>query len=230
LQDPTIADNMAFVAFHQYYASSDVGSVVNLVHQTRPDLPVVVTEYTSFSFGDLDAGQEANAQNGFTLDIASTLLSHYRNGADAALYWDAVDYLQPGHDAITRWGLLRGPADGFQQRERYYGLEQILPYLQPGARVLDLSQEGGDELQVLAIRSVSGAPAIFLINQAFDPVDLTLTLSGPDVNRYPALSVTRTDRTHRAEHLGRMVVQDGTARDVLPPRSITTLLPAPAEG
>jgi O-glycosyl hydrolase len=225
LEDPTIAENMAFVAFHQYYPSSDVGSVVDLVHQTHPDLPVVVTEYTSFSFGDLDAGQEANAQNGFTLDIASTLLSHYRNGADAALYWDAVDYLQPGHDAITRWGLLRGPADDFKQRERYYGLEQILPYLQPGARVLDLSQEGGDGLEALAIHSVDGTPAIFLINQAFDPIDLTLSLSGPDVNRYAALSVVRTDRTHRAEHLGRMLVQDGLARDVLPARSITTLVP-----
>jgi O-glycosyl hydrolase len=225
LEDPTIADNMAFVAFHQYYASSDVGSVVDLVHQTRPDMPVVVTEYTSFSFGDLDAGQEANAQNGITLDIASTLLSHYRNGADAALYWDAVDYLQPGHDAITRWGLLRGPADGFEERERYYGLQQILSYLQPGARVLDLSQEGSDDLQALAIRTANGAPAIFLINQAFDPVDLTLTLSGADVNRYPALAVTRTDRTHRAERLGHMVVQDGAAQDVLPPRSITTLVP-----
>jgi O-glycosyl hydrolase len=225
LQDPTIVDNMAFVAFHQYYPSADVGSVVDLVHQTRPDLPVVVTEYTSFSFGDLDAGQEANAQNGFTLDVASTLLSHYRNGADAALYWDAVDYLQPGHDAITRWGLLRGPADDFKERERYYGLEQILPYLQPGARVLDLSQEGGDGLEGLAIRSVDGVPAIFLINQAFDPVDLTLSLSGTDVNRYPELSVIRTDRTHHAERLGRMVVQDGMAHDVLPPRSITTLVP-----
>ena len=66
---------------------------------------VVITEYTSFGFGDLDDGQEANAQTGFALDIASTLLSHYRQGVDAALYWDAVDYLQPGHDADDPLGL-----------------------------------------------------------------------------------------------------------------------------
>jgi hypothetical protein len=120
---------------------------------------------------------------------------------------------------------LQGPSDDFKMRERYYGLEQILPYLQPGAHVLDLSQEGGDGLEALAMSTVDGFPAIFLINQAFDPVDLTLSLSGPDVNRYPALSVIRTDRTHRAERLGRMLVQDGLAQDVLPPRSITTLVP-----
>lgn len=225
LDDPTIANNLAFVGFHQYYASGDVGAVVDLVHASQPDLPVIVTEYTSFSFGDLDAGQEANAQNGFTLDIASTLLSHYRNGVDAAIYWDAVDYLQPGHDAITRWGLLRGPADQFARRERYYGLEQVLPYLQPGSVVLDLTQDGGDDVQTLAVRTPTASPVVFLVNQAFDPVDLTLTLAGTEVNGVHALAVTRTDRSHRAERLGRIQVQDGMVHEVLPPRSITTFVP-----
>jgi O-glycosyl hydrolase len=228
LDDPTVADNLAFVGFHQYYATSDVGSVVDVVHRYRPDLPVIVTEYTSFAFGDLDAGQEADAQNGFTLDIANTLLSHYRNGVSAALYWDAVDYLQPGHDAITRWGLLRGPTDAFKRRERYYGLEQILPYLQPGTRVLDETQDGGDDVQSLVVRTPSGAPAVFLVNQAFAPVNLSVSFSGYDANRYSALVVTRTDRSHQAERLGRILIQDGMARDVLPARSITTLFPADA--
>ena len=132
LDDPQVASNLAFVGFHQYYPSTLVHDVVQLVHAHVPDLPVVVTEYTSFNFGDLDAGQEASNQYGFTLDIATTLLSHYRQGADAALYWDAVDYLQPGHEAITRWGLLRGPDRDFARRPRYYGLLQLLPYLQSG--------------------------------------------------------------------------------------------------
>jgi hypothetical protein len=195
------------------------------VHAERPDLPVIVTEYTSFSFGDLDAGQEANAQNGFTVDIAGMLLSHYRNGVDAALYWDAVDYLQPGHDAVTRWGVLRGPEDQFARRQRYYGLQQILPYLQPGARVLESTQSGSDSLQILAIRTADGVPSVFIVNQAFNPVDMTLSLSGSDLDRYPSLVVTRTDRTHRAERLGHVLVQDGIAHDVLPPRSVTTLFP-----
>src|SRR5437764_1229353 len=102
---------------------------------------------------------------GFTIDIASTLLSHYRNGIDAALYWDAIDYLQPGHDAITRWGVLRGPGEDFQRRRRYYGLQQILAYLRPGARILSMSAYGGNGLlQSMAARTSEGVPVIFLIN------------------------------------------------------------------
>jgi O-glycosyl hydrolase len=226
LDDPLVASSLAFVGFHQYYPSGDVTSVVDYVHSRQPALPVIVTEYTSFSFGDLDAGQEANAQNGFGLDVANTVLSHYRDGVDAAIYWDAVDYLQPGHDAVTRWGILRGPADDFRARQRYYALQQILPYLQPGARVLDLQQEGGDALSSLAVQTAQGAPAVFLVNQEFEPVDLQLTLAGADAARYPSLVVTATDRSHHDERLGRLSLQDGMGQLTLGPRSVTTLFPA----
>ncbi|HLZ29002.1 MAG TPA: hypothetical protein VKV73_16930 [Chloroflexota bacterium] len=226
LDDPVVAGNLAFVGFHQYYASPDVGTLVNFVRARRPDLPVVATEYTSFGFGDLDAGQEANAQIGFALDIASTVLAHYRSGVDAAIYWDAVDYLQPGHDAITKWGLLRGPADNFQRRLRYYGLLQILAYLQPGSRVLNQRQEGASALQSLAIRTPDGVPVIFLINQDFSPTDLSLTLTGPDQGAYPDLVVTRTSRGHLGEALGWVRLHAGDGSLTLPPRSITTLFPA----
>jgi O-glycosyl hydrolase len=229
LDDPIVAQNLAFVGFHQYYPSSDVASVVELVHSRQPGLPVVVTEYTSFDFGDLDDGQEANAQNGFALDIASTLLSHYRSGVDAAIYWDAVDYLQPGHDAITKWGLLRGPGEEFERRQRYYGLVQILPYLRPGARVLTDYQIGGGALTSLAVRTADGAPVIFLVNQDFDPQDLTLTLTGPDSNQYLSMGVTRTERGRHAEPIGRVRLLDGMGQLTLPPRSITTLFPSGAE-
>jgi len=226
LDDPLIASNLAFVAFHAYYPGGDVASVVDYVHSRDPSLPVIVTEYTSFNFGDLDAGQEANAQIGFALDIANTVLSHYRDGVDAAIYWDAVDYLQPGHDAITKWGILRGPADDFKERPRYFAFQQILPYLQPGARVLDAHQYGGEDLSSLAVQTVAGPPAIFLVNQEFQPIDLSLSLAGADAGRYRSLVVTVTDRTHRAERLGRLTLRDGTGQLTLSPRSVTTLYPA----
>lgn len=228
LDDPLVSENLAFVAFHQYYASDAVRSVVDYVHARRPGLPVVITEYTSFGFGDLDDGQEANAQTGFALDIATTLLSHFRRGVDAAIYWDAVDYLQPGHDAITKWGVLRGPADDFERRPRYYGLLQILPYLQPGARVLEDANEGDDQLHALAVRTAEGIPVIFLVNQDFVPVDVTVSLSGSDVSRSPDLSVTRTERGRFAERVGRLRLDDGEGQLTVPPRSITTLFPSGA--
>jgi O-glycosyl hydrolase len=229
LDDPVVADSLAFVAFHQYYAGSDVEPVVDLVRNRMPQLPVVVTEYTSFLYGDLDDGQEANAQNAFALEIAATVMSHYREGVDAAIYWDAVDYLQPGHDAITKWGLLRGPDADFKPRARYYGLLQILPYLQPGARVLQDRLAGDDDVHSLSIRTPEGAPALFLVNQDFNPVDLSIHLNGADVGNYPEFSVTRTERGRLAEHMGRLRLDSGTGQLTLSPRSITTLFPVGQE-
>jgi hypothetical protein len=56
-----VADQLAFVGFHQYSGDLRVGLVTDYVHAHRPHLPVVVTEYTSFRFGDLDAGQEVSS-------------------------------------------------------------------------------------------------------------------------------------------------------------------------
>ena len=220
LDDPTIESSMAFVGFHEYDANTDVRTVVDYVHSHDPQLPVVVTEYTSFGYGDLDAGQEADDRVGFTLDVVNTLLSHYDNGVDAAVYWDAVDYLQPGHDAITRWGLLRGPAQQFAPRTRYFGLLQVLPYLRPGTRVLTSTQDDVEGLSTLAVQTAQGRPAIFIVNQGSDPVDLDVQLNGRSAGE---LDVLRTDRGHKAESLGRVAVQNGAVELVMPPRSLTTL-------
>ena len=225
LDDPLIADNMAFVGFHQYYPSSEVEDVIEYVHSRRPALPVIVTEYTSFGFGDLDDGQEANAQIGFGLDIAATAIEHYRAGVDAALYWDAVDYLQPGHDAITRWGFLRGPERDFQRRPRYYAMQQLLPYLQSGASVLPDRKTGGANLHAISLAAPDGTPTIVLVSQDWGQIDLSIVLSGADAQRYPSWTITRTERGHLGERMGRLRFADGSASILLPPRSITTLVP-----
>jgi hypothetical protein len=185
---------------------------------------VVVTEYTSFNYGDLDAGQEATSPLDFTLDIADTVLAHYRYGADAALYWDAVDYLQPGHDAITRWGLLRSPDEDFTPREWYYGLLQILPYLQPGAEVLPTQRQGGDDLGLLAVRTADGRLAVFVVNQQETPVDLDLQLIDGASELTSSLSVIRTDPLAVASPDGTVQLEAGAASVQLPGRSLTTLL------
>ena len=224
LADPLVADHLAFVGFHQYAGDPSVQTVSDYVHALRPGLPVIVTEYTSFGFGDLDAGQEASSALDFTLDIADTVLAHYRLGADAALYWDAVDYLQPGHDAITRWGLLRSPAEEFAPRLWYYGLLQILPYLQPGAHVLQADRRGGGDLGLLAIRTVDRRLALFFVNQQPDPIEVDLELTGALGAAPDMFSVTRTDAAAAASVVGTLELDQGAGSVHLPGRSITSLL------
>jgi hypothetical protein len=220
LADPVVADHLAFVGFHQYSGDPSVGVVSDYVHAHQPGLPVIVTEYTSFSFGDLDADKRASDPLGFTLDIGDTLLAQYRLGADAALYRDAVDYLQPGHDAITRWGLLRSPAEDFAPREWYYGLLQILPYLQPGAQVLDTERHGGDDIGLLAIRAADGRLAMFFVNDQDSAVDVSLQVIGAAPETF---SVTRTDDAAVASAAGTLRLDQGVAHVELPARSLTTL-------
>lgn len=226
LADPVVSEHLAFVGFHQYTGDPAVATVSNFVHVRRPDLPVVVTEYTSFNFGDLDAGQDAVSPLDFTLDVADTVLAHYRYGADAALYWDAVDYLQPGHDAITRWGLLRGPAEDFGRREWYYGLLQILPYLQPGAQVLETERRGGDDLGLLALRTADEHLALFFVNESSAPIDLDLDLIGLPEMTPASLRITQTDAAATLRANGAIRLDQGTATVTLPGRSIVTLLGA----
>jgi hypothetical protein len=227
LEDPSIAESLAFVGFHSYHATPEVGEVVEYVRTRRPDLPVIITEYTSFIYGDLDFGQEASDDVGFMLHALDTALAHYRSGADAALYWDAVDYLQPGRNSLTRWGLLRGPYEGFAPRVWYYGFRQVLPYFVPESRVLDSWQASPDDepadLTSLALRLPTGDTALFLINRGVDPLDATVALVGAKDTEEMEFSLVRTDQDLRAEWIGRLQMAQGAGQLRLPGRSITTL-------
>jgi hypothetical protein len=228
LDDPAIMSNLAAVAVHQYFPSDYLDRLVDMVQASGYDLPVYITEYTSFHFGDLDRGQQADDEVGFMLDIAATLTSLYNSGAQAALYWDAVDYYQAGHAAITAWGLLRGPEDAFAPRKRYFGMLQILPYLQPGAEILATSVAGSDELSALAIHTPGDGQqdlAVALVNQG-GPLELSLTLQRlPGVDE---LQVYLTDEDNDLSHLGHLKLQGGQGQLYLPARSIVTLAPAAA--
>ena len=124
---------------------------------------------------------------------------------------------------------MRGPQRDFAPRRRYYSFLQILPYLRPGARVLTAQQDGdAPELGYLAVLTPSGAPAVFLVNQGVDDINLTLDLGGSDATKFPILTGWRTDREHKAENVGRLRLQDGSGSLFLPARSLTTLFPVGA--
>jgi hypothetical protein len=102
-------------------------------------------------------------------------------------------------------------------------LLQILAYPQPGSRVVEVQQEGGPALRSLAIVTPDGTPVVFLVNQDYGPLELSLTLAGQDQTGSASMEVMRTGRRERAERLPRMQLNEGTGKLVLSPRSITTL-------
>ena len=134
------------------------------------------------------------------VDIANMLLSHYRHGVGRGdvLGRRRLFAARPRrHHPMGRPARARGRLS--RERPALLRLQQILPYLQPGARVLEATAGRRRRAETLAVQTAAGAPAVFLVNQEFQPVDLALTLTGEDAGRYPSLVVTATDRTHRAE-------------------------------
>jgi hypothetical protein len=229
LEDPGIMDYMAAVGTHQYYPSFYVERLVETVRSSDyAHLPVVVTEYTGFGFGSMDRGEETHDEVGFMLDIATTLASLHNDGVDAALYWDAVDYYQPGHSAITRWGFLQGPDEAFFPRKRYFGMLQILPYLQPGTQIMSTYLAGETGITPLAIHYPGDGRrdvAIALVNQG-GPVQLEVSLHDmPDVEY---LEVYLTDADYDHAHLGLVRFRRGHGQVYVPARSIVTLAPTAA--
>jgi O-glycosyl hydrolase len=226
--DPAITPYLAAIATHQYFPSAYVEQLVETVRDSGTNLPVYITEYTSFHYGSLDRGQEASDEVGFMLDSAATLATLYDGGVDAALYWDAVDYYQAGHSAITRWGLLQGPDEAFFPRKRYFGMLQILPYLQPGARMLAATMTNDTWITPLAIRPPGDGVrdlAVVLVNQG-GPMMLRITLQNlPDVDQ---LEVYLTDEDADLELQGHVTFSNGLGELFLPARSIVTLAPMAA--
>ena len=224
--NPDVLQWFSSIATHEYFTTHELPALISDVRAAGSSLPVYITEYTSFRFGAMDRGQEATNEIGHMLDSLQVYASLMNAGADAAIYWDAVDYYQAGHAAITRWGILQGPEEAFAPRTRYYGFQQILPYVQAGATILPQELVGPERLSALAIGGGDRRPSdltVALINRS-GPTQLTLTLTGPAPETF---EVYVTDRDRHFERLGRIVVHGGTAILNVPARSVTTLSAGP---
>ncbi len=225
--DPEALQWFSSIATHEYFAGHELRELIADVRAVNSTLPIYITEYTSFRFGAMDRGQEASNEMGHMLDSLQVYASLMNAGADAAIYWDAVDYYQAGHAAITRWGILQGPGEAFAPRTRYFGFQQILPYVQAGSTILPIELAGPDDrLAAMAIGGGARRPGdltIAAINRS-GPTQLTVTLD----DRAPRnFEVYVTSRDRHFEHAGRLAVSNGTATLTVPARSVTTLSAGP---
>jgi O-glycosyl hydrolase len=226
VDDPEALKWFGAIATHEYFTNHELRDLIADVRSANSTLPVYVTEYTSFRFGAMDRGQEASNEMGHMLDSLQVFASLMNAGADAAIYWDAVDYYQAGHAAITRWGILQGPGEAFAPRTRYFGFQQILPYVQAGATILPIDLIGPERLTALAIGGGERRPGdltIAAINRS-GPTPLTQTLDGPAPHSFELYD---TSRDRHVEHTGRVAVSGGTATLTVPARSVTTLSAGP---
>jgi hypothetical protein len=226
LDEPRVLSYFNAIGTHEYFTEHGLEDLIARLRAGGSSLPVYITEYTSFMFGAMDRGQEASYEMGHTLESLSTFISLMNSGADAALYWDAVDYYQAGHAAITRWGLLEGPDSGFQPRKRYYGFQQILPYIRAGARVTPTWLSGGTTASAMAVlnrdESIDDI-MVALVNRSA-PITLEVEFEG---TAPPSLDVYVTDDDRNYERIGRVLVRGSVAAVYVPAESVVTLVTGP---
>jgi O-glycosyl hydrolase len=215
---------------HQYSPGGEVAELVREMREADLDLPLYVTEYTTYRYGNLDDGQEAPDEMAYLLEIATVLQSHLTGGADAAIYWDAVDYLWLLHDAISKWGVLRGPQldPPLSPRKRYYGMLQIMPYLSAGVQVIDTSTRGPATLVPLVVQGpADGALALILVNRGREiNLDVEFEHLQTPATVFHLYSTSATE--DRAPGPDAQVVDDHLYVTV-PARSIVTLATPEAE-
>jgi hypothetical protein len=114
----------------------------------------------------------------------------------------------------------------FAPRTRYYGFQQILPYVQAGSTIYPTELTGPERLSALAIGGGAKRPGdltIAAINRA-GPIDMTISLDGPAP---PAFEVYVTDRERHFEHVGRVMVRNGQLAVTVPARSVTSFSAGP---
>jgi O-glycosyl hydrolase len=226
LATPEVFQWFGMISTHEYFTNHALAQLIDQVRRVHTTIPVYVTEYTSFRYGAMDRGQEASNEIGHMLDSLQVYASVMNAGADAALYWDAVDYYQAGHAAVTRWGLLRGPDAAFAARTRYFGFQQILPYVQAGSVVHPIELSGPDRFAALAIGGGTRRPndlMIAAINRS-GPIQLAVSVDGPSPRSF---EVYVTDLSRHYEHVGRIESVDGRLTLTIPARSVTTLTASP---
>ena len=225
--DPEALGLIDLWGIHQYEVGPDVETFVQAVRGAGLDQPIYVSEFTAFGYGDLDGAQEANDEMSFLLATFAVLHSHLTSGADAAIYWDGVDYLQEHHAAVTKWGLLRGPSEGFERRKRYYAFQQTMPYLGAGSALLPAQLAGASELLALAVQQPEASDGLALVFVNSGPsAHLTGLLPGP-YNYEGFLYAYLTDEAADAALLAPVEVSSGRFQLVIPERAVLTLAERP---
>jgi hypothetical protein len=88
--------------------------------------------------------------------------------------------------------------------------------------VLNAQPRGDSDVDMLAVRTVDGGLAVFLVNLGTADVDFSVDLLG-DTGQWRSLAAYRTDHDLDATYVGRVRLRSGHGQLTLPGRSVTTL-------
>lgn len=86
IANPDVFQWFSSIATHEYFTAHQLPDLIADVRAAGSNLPVYITEYTSFRYGAMDRGQEASNEMGHMLDSLQVYASLMNAGADNAVY------------------------------------------------------------------------------------------------------------------------------------------------
>jgi O-glycosyl hydrolase len=228
MAEPAVMQRLACVGVHSYGGyRADVRSA--LEKSPYPALSFWMTEWNAWRDG-LDNGQIGVYDYDYAAECVRYLLDLLRNGAAAALVWEAYDSLYEHHNvygqppsAWSYWGVMGYDQknETYTPRKHFYAISQISRFLTPGSYQVGVAgaQEG---LAVVAFyHPESGKLAIVGENSRDTPVSLAGVL-----NQLPAIRMLEMSYTNAEENLrnsSEIAVKSGRFTAFIPPKCIFAL-------
>jgi hypothetical protein len=125
--EPALRDVVSVIGMH-CYSDIPLSAVPEfLAERGLPGWRYWLTEY-----GELDQSGEMEWEAAVT--STRRLLQGLRDGARAALVWDAYDNFHGHDDAWTIWGIMRTARHRYTPKKRYFAAKQVYRFVPPGSR------------------------------------------------------------------------------------------------
>ena len=151
MKDDVVMSKMAHLGFHSYGGYSE-GLRESLEHSAYPESTFWITEWNAWCNG-CDDGIPGKYDYAFASKSVGFLLDLLRNGAQAALAWEAYDSYYEHHapSRFSYWGMLGYDPENrtYFPRKNFYAVQHVSRFVEPGSWVLALPGST-DSLNVLA--------------------------------------------------------------------------------
>jgi O-glycosyl hydrolase len=193
--DPALRAVIGVVGMHCY---SDIS--LSAVPEFLEDKGLSEWRYWLTEYGELDQTGEMEWEA--AANSTRRLLRGLRDGARAALVWDAYDTFHGHDDAWTIWGIMRTARHMYTPKKRYFAAKQVYRFVPPGSRRIELSTEpdATSTEPTLAAFTVGGN-GFTLVGLHEGSTPLTLNLAGLAQLSGQQGDVYVTDRAHDCDRI-----------------------------
>lgn len=223
MKDSLVMSKVAHLGFHSY-GGYFAGLKEWLQNSSYPGSTFWFTEWNAWCNG-CDEGIPGDYNYAFAAKSTGFLLDLLKNGAQAAIAWEAYDSYYEHHapSPFSYWGLLAYDPEKktYHPRKNFYAFQQVSRFVMPGAWQVSASTSA-DSLTVVAFYHPEDKTLTIVgINRGKTAVTLDTSLENlPGVRK---LEMYHTDSAVNVHADGPVPARDGSLSVVVPADCIFTL-------